>query len=962
MPAPTGLEVYVTSIVTGVIANLITDSGIWLAGRPKDKATTEVKRCLTEAVTAFINELPGVGDDSADRNTLRSFFEAQLPTIFRPLLEGDRQALEPALAHLKRSLARPDDLDDSLLDQAWAVFIGRFQATLATTEVLRELSRHVQQGEQVRLAKKQSGECGQGDFGPYLKAVETRTAHLNIRGIAREAGVVKDAGRYPIEALYTPLTTETADLTHARNRETGALELGRAARGLERLLPSHRRLLIEGAPGAGKTTFLHLIACMYARDALEKPLPEFDWGSWVGHHLGIPATLPRPIPALIELGELVPLMTDPKGPQHRDDNEVWLLDALDRRCRDSQYPVCSEDWSRALGAGRVVLLLDGLDEIADPELRERVFNVFRAALDAWPQCRVVVTSRPFDTEPLRDMEFFAARIAPFDLEAIAAFLDRWVAVLYDARQGLEVTRSSEAERERTLLQSSIVDRRRIRRLARNPVMLTCLCVVHWNEGHLPDGKARLYGTVIRWLLRSRKDRREAGGHSLGFADTAFSELAYAMMTTSKGKQAIVDIADAADAVDSSVRRYYRDLRALAPKDRRQHASQWLRRECLWSGVVEEVRGNRVRFWHLTFQEYLAARWLAWLEPDEWWHAIRDRLADAQWREVVELLPGCLFDEGGQKRVDRLLRKVLDLRGQSPDLAGEARAVGVFGRLLDHVRVYGYEPDPDIADDYDDARRRALCIFENTGADVPFADRLAAAEALGQAGDPRLASGCRRRMLHVPGREKLQLAKYPVTVQEYEEFLSDGGYERAELWPHGWAVRKEKDWTEPDEWEQQVEHPNRPIVGVSWFEAVAFCHWLSLLTGERICLPTEVQWQAATENPPDPYPWGEAEPTAEHANFAPEFSPNVGHPTPVGLYPRGAGPAGHLDLAGNVWEWCAAESSVEDIEAPDGLRPLRGGSWNYDAGRLRAAARYRSLAESRFRSIGFRVALVPASTA
>ena len=177
------------------------------------------------------------------------------------------------------------------------------------------------------------------------------------------------------------------------------------------------------------------------------------------------------------------------------------------------------------------------------------------------------------------------------------------------------------------------------------------------------------------------------------------------------------------------------------------------------------------------------------------------------------------------------------------------------------------------------------------------------------------------------------------------------------------------------WRQRgFAQPLQPIIGVSWKDAVAFCEWLSSQWDRSVVLPTEAQWEFAARGTDGRiWPWGDEPPDSSRACFGRNTSGPVAVATLVG----GRGPFGTFDQAGNVWEWCrdtwdenAYRTRVDNPEPHDpevldgdrGLRPLRGGSWFSDADWLRAAARYWYLAVYRSQYIGFRVALVPASTA
>jgi formylglycine-generating enzyme required for sulfatase activity len=149
-----------------------------------------------------------------------------------------------------------------------------------------------------------------------------------------------------------------------------------------------------------------------------------------------------------------------------------------------------------------------------------------------------------------------------------------------------------------------------------------------------------------------------------------------------------------------------------------------------------------------------------------------------------------------------------------------------------------------------------------------------------------------------------------------------------------------------------------VVGVSWYEAVAFCLWLTDVTGENIMLPTEAQWQYAAQGDDGrAYPWGPKwDPTRCNNNVD---GKGIGKTTPVQHYEnQGQSQFGVVDMAGNVWEWCLTDydnkTNVFNIDAT--LRVLRGGSWYVsDTGRFRCDSRGKGNPYDGSFSTGFRLA-------
>ncbi len=340
-----------------------------------------------------------------------------------------------------------------------------------------------------------------------------------------------------------------------------------------------------------------------------------------------------------------------------------------------------------------------------------------------------------------------------------------------------------------------------------------------------------------------------------------------------------------------------------------------------SGIIVS-RGMEVRFWHLTFQEYLAARAIGGMEePDQ-----RALLLDgegiygAEWREMALLLAGVLCGRQGPGKVNGLFRAALDRLGPNASLTAKARCAGLPGGMVNDLRPLGYQPaDPR----YRDLMGAVLGIFEKEQArQIEFQVRLEAAEALGQAGDPRLAGPNWIRITGERGLKDFEIGKYPVTVAEYRRFVDDGGY-GDERW---WAAVGFGQHSAPEDWDEQQRHPSRPVVAVSWFAASAYAAW----AGVR--LPTEQEWEWAARGAAGrAYPWGREKPGATRANYG---GTGPRHPTPVGLYPRGSTPEGVQDMAGNVWEWT---ESWWDKDKKS--KVLRGGSWDDHASYLRASVRF-----------------------
>ncbi|MBK9941297.1 MAG: SUMF1/EgtB/PvdO family nonheme iron enzyme [Kouleothrix sp.] len=237
--------------------------------------------------------------------------------------------------------------------------------------------------------------------------------------------------------------------------------------------------------------------------------------------------------------------------------------------------------------------------------------------------------------------------------------------------------------------------------------------------------------------------------------------------------------------------------------------------------------------------------------------------------------------------------------------------------------------------------------------------------------------------HTLNLPRYWIGKYPVTVAQWRRFVEDDGYRNQDYWTEaGWRfINNDSSSARPwyarlrparqpstsntrNLWQGPVSgDDNLPVVDVSWFEAVAYCRWLSARTKRDFRLPTEAEWEKAARGTDGRiWPWGN-EWEAGRCNSS---ELGLGRRSPVGSFPAGASPYGVLDLAGNVWEWCATKwgkvypYQIEDewqaaYLAANDSQVIRGGAYYTERKNVRAPYRIHDGPRYRFIDIGLRVA-------
>lgn len=849
----------------------------------------------------------------------------------------------------------------------------------------------------------------------YLNRVVQETATLDLSGVDRKSASDREAARLELAAMYTELDTVRAEETdRGQQRAKGAT--------IERLLEGQKRqsalafadatkyAVLLGDPGSGKTTFVNFLALCLA-----------------GELLGLEAANLRRLGAAWKQGAVLPVRVVLRDFAAQlplaAGNPLWSY--LVSRLGESLAGFAPLLNRHLLEEGGL-LILDGLDEVPEANLRrDQVKQAVLTFRQAYPRLRLLLTSRTYayQRQQWQLPGFTDAVLAPFSPEQIEVFVDHWYAHMAKVRANLT---PETAQGRATLLKQAIARTPHLRELAPRPLLLTLMASLHaWRGGSLPEQREELYEESVDLLLdfwERPKAVLESSGKTLLQTESAaewfktsrervqqeLEHLTYEAHRTQPTLEGSADIEEGTLVAALLQASGDPDLKA-------GRVVEYIRdRAGLLTNRGEGVYG----FPHRTFQEYLAARYLTRTGFPKL-VVEHVRLEPERWREVL-LLAGAKVARGTPFAAWSLVQRLCP-NECSEVAAGKAAdtdwwAALLAGRLLLETRIHDATMlDAVEAQTLLDARSWLAALV--AGGHLPPVDRAAAGVALGRLSDPRPGVGLKNGLPDIVwsdpiahGRfpmgndkpeaeyndeqprftctlilQRHRVSRYPITVAQYTAFVADNGYQNKRFWEAAiaagrWRTGKVRVYTYPlqgDGFEQWADGPydygspfnlpNHPQVGVSWYEAMACCRWLSEVTGKDIHLPSEAQWERAARHIDGRlYPWGEDDP-ARHCNMV---NTGIGATCAVGIFPTGDAVCGAADMSGNVWEWCTTkwtgnyeryEKKVDDNLQGADRRVLRGGSFSYSPRNVRCAVRGHYDPYDRDGDLGFRVVLSPSTS-
>jgi energy-coupling factor transporter ATP-binding protein EcfA2 len=504
-----------------------------------------------------------------------------------------------------------------------------------------------------------------------------------------------------------------------------------------------QHLAIIGAPGSGKSTLLKHLALILAAP-----------------HRRSQEKAPKLLPILLAIRDhSAAIDTDAK---------LSLPQAIVNDLARTEGPSAPPQWfERQLAKGQCLILLDGLDEVADQNIRKKVAEWIERQMRAHGKNRFIITSRPlgYQSAPLSGVSVVAIR--PFTPPQVQRFVHNWYLAneLMSSQKDDPGVRMTARQGSEDLLQR-LRNAPTLAELAVNPLLLTMIANVHRYRSSLPGRRVELYAEICEVFLGKR---RQAHGLDMDLTpaqkQSVLQVLAYHLMSSERRELPLEDILPLIEEPLALVRA---GLRGEA----------FLKQIEEGSGLLLEREREVYSFAHLTFQEYLAA---AYIREHNLEQVLVDQVDVSWWRETILLyvaqadatpiVATCLNEARSSVAA---LTLALDCREEAKLLQRQLR------EQLARVEAEGAEDQ--------DATRRALI------AEVILSRRI-------------------RHMLRID--EQRYVDPGFITCAEYQLFL-DGQHQQ------GTCYR-------PDHWESDHFLTGRglhPIVGVRPSDVKAFCVWLT----------------------------------------------------------------------------------------------------------------------------------------
>jgi HEAT repeat protein len=402
---------------------------------------------------------------------------------------------------------------------------------------------------------------------------------------------------------------------------------------------SRKKAVVLGAPGSGKTMLMNYFSLMLCGTEQSDPTQiglgiEDDW-----------------LPIMVKIRDWI------------SSPGIGLLEYLKSNAEVSL--ACKElpkgFFEHWLDRGRALILLDGLDEVVDEAQRRRVAEQIETFLHQYQDNPAVITSRPagYRWDFFKVDEFPHYTLEFFDDKQVETFIDYW----YDSRLKDD---KAQADRRKADLQKAFVRNERIRLLAKNPLLLTIITLIHRYQAELPRQRCKLYEKAVETLLTSWDSGKEIKLYSQVLLYLKSDDLLYILKRLAYWihTQGSVGETEGGTLIykDDLIRWLWTEIKTLKKRETheaKKEAERFIDFIQRRTGLLNEQGRDRYAFVHKTFQEYLTAEEIfdradAEDNTEIILDHFRQHLHDQHWREVLLLLVSKLKGKKAQKAIQAVL--------------------------------------------------------------------------------------------------------------------------------------------------------------------------------------------------------------------------------------------------------------------------------------------------------------------